>query len=157
MSFYHVDITHILCLLISLWEFNCKINLSLSFPPSEVISFMLKLSLFLSLSLSLSLSHTHTHHTHCVDNNLNMAKLKGRFLAFILSDTRLPNFFLQWFFFSDLTCILSSAGKKSTYNTGDPGSITGLGRSLGGGHGSPLQYSCLENPHGQWSLAGYSL
>ena len=26
----------------------------------------------------------------------------------------------------------------------------------GGGHGNPLQYSCLENPHGQKSLAGYS-
>ena len=33
----------------------------------------------------------------------------------------------------------------------------GLGRSPGGGHGNPLQYSCLENPHGQSSLAGYSL
>ena len=30
-----------------------------------------------------------------------------------------------------------------------------LGRSLGGWHGSPLQYSCLENPHGLRSLAGY--
>ena len=29
---------------------------------------------------------------------------------------------------------------------GDAGSIVGLGRSLGGGHGNPLQYSCLENP-----------
>ena len=29
-----------------------------------------------------------------------------------------------------------------------------LGRSLGGGRGNPLQYSCLENPHGQRSLAG---
>ena len=38
----------------------------------------------------------------------------------------------------------------------DTGSIPGLGRSLGGGHGNPLQYSCLENPHGQRSLAGYS-
>ena len=28
----------------------------------------------------------------------------------------------------------------------DIGSIPGLGRSLGGGHGNPLQYSCLENP-----------
>ena len=27
---------------------------------------------------------------------------------------------------------------------------------LGGGHGNPLQYSCLENPYGQRSLAGYS-
>ena len=29
------------------------------------------------------------------------------------------------------------------------------GRSPGGGHGNPLQYSCLEHPHGQRSLAGY--
>ena len=28
--------------------------------------------------------------------------------------------------------------------------------SPGGGHGNPLQYSCLENPHGQRSLVGYS-
>ena len=32
----------------------------------------------------------------------------------------------------------------------------GLGRSPGRGYGNPLQYSCLENPHGQRSLAGYS-
>ena len=38
----------------------------------------------------------------------------------------------------------------------DTGSIPGLGRSPGGGHGNPLQYSCLENPQGQRSLAGYS-
>ena len=38
----------------------------------------------------------------------------------------------------------------------DPGSIPGSGRSPGGGHVNPLQYSCLENPHGQRSLAGYS-
>ena len=38
----------------------------------------------------------------------------------------------------------------------DSGSIPRLGRSPGGGHGNPLQYSCLENPHGQRSLAGYS-
>ena len=34
--------------------------------------------------------------------------------------------------------------------------IPGLGRSPGGGHGSPLQYSRLENPLGQRSLMGYS-
>ena len=28
----------------------------------------------------------------------------------------------------------------------DAGSIPGLGRSPGGGHGNPLQYSCLKNP-----------
>ena len=38
----------------------------------------------------------------------------------------------------------------------DAGSNPGSGRSPGGGHSSPLQYSCLENPHGQRSLAGYS-
>ena len=40
----------------------------------------------------------------------------------------------------------SSAGKESTCNEGDLGSVPGLARSPGGGHGSPLQYSCLENP-----------
>jgi len=48
-------------------------------------------------------------------------------------------------------------GKESTCNVGDLGSIPGSGRSPGGGHGNPLQYTCLENPHGQRSLAGYSL
>ena len=41
--------------------------------------------------------------------------------------------------------------KNSTCNMGDLDSIPGLGRSLGGGYGNPLQYSCLENPHGQRS------
>ena len=49
-----------------------------------------------------------------------------------------------------------SDGKESFYNVGDVGSIPGLGRSLGGGNDYPLQYSYLENPHGQRSLAGYS-
>ena len=43
-----------------------------------------------------------------------------------------------------------SDGKESACNTGDLGLIPALGRSPGGG------YSCLENPHGQRSLAGYS-
>ena len=39
--------------------------------------------------------------------------------------------------------------KNLTVNAGnikDVGSIPGLGRFPGGGHGNPLQYSCLENP-----------
>ena len=48
-----------------------------------------------------------------------------------------------------------SDGKESTCNVGDMGSIPGLGNSPGGGHGKPLQYSCLENPHGQRSLMGF--
>ena len=35
--------------------------------------------------------------------------------------------------------------KESACNVGDLGSIPGLGRFPGGGHGNPLQYSCLEN------------
>ena len=43
--------------------------------------------------------------------------------------------------------LLASAG-----HIRDVGSIPGLGRSHGGGHGNPLQYSCLENPihRGVW-------
>ena len=50
-----------------------------------------------------------------------------------------------------------SDGKESACNAGDLGSIPGSGRSPGEGHDDPFQYSCLENPHGQRSLEGYSL
>ena len=49
-----------------------------------------------------------------------------------------------------------SDSKESACNAGGLGSIPGLGRSPGGGHGNPFQYSCLENPHGQRSLEDYS-
>ena len=51
----------------------------------------------------------------------------------------------------------SSVGKESACNVGDLGSVPGMGRSPGGGHGNPLQYLCLENPHGQRNLAGYTV
>ena len=40
---------------------------------------------------------------------------------------------------------------------GDLGSIPELEKSPGGGHGNPLKYSYLENPHGQRSLVGYNI
>ena len=45
-----------------------------------------------------------------------------------------------------------SDGKESACSAGDLGSIPGLGRSPGEGHGNPLQYSCLENSvdRGAW-------
>ena len=49
-----------------------------------------------------------------------------------------------------------SDGKESACQVGDLGSIPELGRSPEGGHGNPLQYYNLENPHGQRSLVGYS-
>ena len=49
----------------------------------------------------------------------------------------------------------SDDGKESACNVGDLGSIAGLGRSPGGGHGNPLQYLAWRSP---WTeeLAGYS-
>ena len=46
-------------------------------------------------------------------------------------------------------------GKESACNVGDLGSIPGLGRSPGEGHGNPFQYSCLENStdRGAWWAA----
>ena len=49
-----------------------------------------------------------------------------------------------------------SDGKESACNAGALASISRLGRFPEGGHGNPLQYSCLENTQGQRSLASYS-
>ena len=53
-------------------------------------------------------------------------------------------------------------GKESACNTGasgDGGSISGSGRFRGGGHGDPLQYSCLENSMDReaWQAAVYGV
>ena len=46
--------------------------------------------------------------------------------------------------------------KESACNSRYLGLIPELGRYLGGEHDNPIQYSCLENPHGQRSLVRYS-
>ena len=48
-----------------------------------------------------------------------------------------------------------SDGKESACNERDLSLILGLGKSPGGGHGNPFQYSCLKKPHGQRSLVSY--
>ena len=48
--------------------------------------------------------------------------------------------YLAWWGFPD-----GSVGKESACNAGDPGLISGLGKSPGEGNGNPLQYFCLEN------------
>ena len=68
------------------------------------------------------------------------------------SEQRMLNYLAQ----KDSPIICGSDSKESTCNSGDLGLVPGLGRSPRGGHGNPPQYSCLENPHGQRSLAGYS-
>ena len=66
-------------------------------------------------------------------------------------------FFNHWFFtFWEAPCVCVYWASQvvpvvknppaNAGDTGDVGSIPGLGRSPGGGHGNPLQYSCLENP-----------
>ena len=47
------------------------------------------------------------------------------------------------------------SGKESSHSAGDMGLTPGLGRSPRGGHGNPLQYSCLETPmdRGAWWAA----
>ena len=54
--------------------------------------------------------------------------------------------------YSHLGFLGGSVCKQSACNAGDTGSILGSGRSPGGGHGNPLQYSGLENPRhrGAW-------
>ena len=50
-----------------------------------------------------------------------------------------------------------SDGKESTCNAGDPGLISGMGRSPGERNGKPLQYSCLESSmdRGVWWVIVY--
>ena len=50
----------------------------------------------------------------------------------------------------------SSVVENPPANAGTSGSVPGSGRSPGEGNGYPVQYSCLENSLGQWSLEGYS-
>ena len=65
---------------------------------------------------------------------------------------------LPWGLFSQLwrykgnSFLGGSDSEEAACNTGDPGSISGLGRSAGRGNGNPLQYSCPENPmdSGAW-------
>ena len=64
--------------------------------------------------------------------------------SLLLVSSRLSNRFPLWL-----------SGKESAFNAGaegDAGSVPELGRSPGGGHGNPLQYSCMENPteRGAW-------
>ena len=76
---------------------------------------------------------------------LNWTKLKG------WKDTNADNSVtIEW------ASLVAQTVKNLSAMWEDLGSILGWGRSLRGGHGNPLLYSCLENPHGQNSLVGYS-
>ena len=56
------------------------------------------------------------------------------------------------YFFGEVLSPGGSGGKESACNVEDQCSVLGWGRYPGGGHGNPLQHSCLENPmdQGAW-------
>ena len=78
------------------------------------------------------------------------------FLSFLLDTSTFPSVKKGYFTYLKRHFAFpgGSAGKESTCNVGDLGSVPELGRSPGGGHSHPLQYSCLGKFHGQRSLAG---
>ena len=118
----------------------------------------------LSISMHLSiLDISHNQNQLICDLRDSLISLRIIFFRFI--HWSMHQYFIPfncWIYFFQVGiahfggCPCGSAGKESACNAGDLGSIPGLGRFLGGGHGNPLEYSCLENHHGQGSLAGYS-
>ena len=97
---------------------------------------------------------------HIPSNNWSeniFAIRKGEFFLSV-SQSTLSHFIKKGKFSSIYKLLFpsSSTGKESTCNAGDPGLILGLESFPGEAIGNTLPYSCLENPHGQRSLAGYS-
>ena len=74
--------------------------------------------------------------------------LDGSFSSYFLAASPAANLRSgpQGHTYSHLGFLGGSVGKESACNAGDTGSIPGSGRSPGGGHGNPLQYSCLKSP-----------
>ena len=86
-------------------------------------------------------------------NGILRTLLKNRFLK-----TKVPSHFYIHtcvHIFANIGFSGGSGSRESACNAGDLDSIPGLGRSPGGGHGNPLQYSCLENSmaRGAWWAA----
>ena len=109
---------------------------------------------------------------------LNLGPCIGRWIFHHWATRKVPLFFFFFFFFNPnkLTPLRlpsfaggkwrgwlpsdgfprGSDGKESVCSAGDWDSLPESGRCLGEGKGNPLQYSCLESPHGQRSLVGCS-
>ena len=82
--------------------------------------------------------HTHTH-THTQSREI-------------------PNVVMgiYYYIYTPLGLPGGSDGKESTCSAGDLGLILGWEDSPGAENGNPLEYFCLDNPHGERNLAGYS-
>ena len=59
---------------------------------------------------------------------------------------------IYWYVYNNFGLARWLSGKESACNAGDPGSVSGLGRSSGEGNGNPVQYSCQKNSmdRGAW-------
>ena len=88
--------------------------------------------------------------------NHNFFALSCRLVSLSISSVFIQHHAFLWLNNIPLGFPGGSDDKESSFYVGDLGLIPGLGRSPKGGHGNPLQDSCLENPHEQRSLVGYS-
>ena len=83
----------------------------------------------------------------------NLPAMQEPLVQFLGQEDTLEKGFLGFPGGSDNKESACADSKESACNAGDLGSIPGLGRSPGGGHGNPPQYSHLENPmdRGAWA------
>ena len=128
-------------------------NLSITFQLLGLLFSVLSRNLGLVISLCHILMKLYPH---IWLTNGKMEKQCNRdwsqsFGAIVLSERKIP--YLQMFDSPKLSGFSdASVDKESAWDVGNMDSILGLGRSLGGGNGIPLQYSCLKNPmnRGAW-------
>ena len=92
------------------------------------------------------------HFTEFYENFLNgIPNVSQVFLIYILYSANteiniLFNFLICSHILFTRASLVTQDGKESMCNAGDLGSVPGLGRSPGGGHSNPLQYSCRRIP-----------
>ena len=92
---------------------------------------------------------------HAIQDSAALCEWPHGMLLSCIYWTRLKSIFHNSFFCMfpiSSSCRPGSVVKNPPANAGNMGSISGSGRCPGGGHGNPLQYSCLENPmdRGAW-------
>ena len=87
--------------------------------------------------------------------SLSIVSLDVHFFGFLLCGSH-SSWFCRFIFCALGSLVAACNVGESACNVGELGWIPWSGRSPGGGHGNPLQYSCLENPHGQRNLVDYS-
>ena len=115
---------------------------------SHLYSFVISESFRLSASFQphyFLCSHHNMQYLFCLP--LETWSLIGSEKAIQFTSLYINKNFAAWKSFTNF-----SDGKESACNVGELASIPGLGRSPREGHGNPLQFSYLENPHGQRSL-----